>query len=123
MLISYQLIFVIVKVKILGRKNVLTICHYLTLYQSRRNEDLKFEGFSLQFMAYIHRLLSVILQPNKVLVAEVIVGKCQTLISKEKGRRSPDDGYNSILIVILKIYLLVAYSRETFTRYSHVHWD
>ena len=52
-------------------------------------------------MAYFHSLLSVILQPNKVLVAEVIVGKCQTLISKEKGRRSPDDGYNSILVIIL----------------------
>ena len=38
---------------------------------------------------------------------EVVVGKCQTLISKEKGRRSPDGGYNSILVILLMIYLLV----------------
>jgi len=40
----------------------------------------------------------VVLQPNTVLVAEVIVGKSQTVIQNERGRRAPDDGYSSVQV-------------------------
>ena len=43
-----------------------------------------------------------------MLVAEVIIGKCQTLITKDKGRQSADTGYNSVL---------VSFINSTCTRY------
>ncbi|XP_067937486.1 uncharacterized protein [Watersipora subatra] len=73
-----------------------------------RLEQILKDGFSTVDMSdgdygqgiYFSRNASAALQfspPNKVLVAEVLIGKCQTLITKDKGRQSPDKGYNSIL--------------------------
>jgi hypothetical protein len=39
-----------------------------------------------------------IFQPNKVLVAEVILGKSQCLVKEEKGKRQAAEGYSSALV-------------------------